>query len=69
MCVCVKPEWQLDGGTEEVEEVWEGGGPGEGDARRRGALADEKERKRERSTQGDRVLFSSVGLWEGFLGV
>jgi len=25
------------------------------------------ERERERSTQGDRVLFSSVGLWEGFL--
>ena len=25
--------------------------------------------KRDRSTQGDRVLFSSVGLWEGFLGV
>ena len=23
----------------------------------------------ERSTHGDRVLFSSVGLWEGFLGV
>jgi len=26
-------------------------------------------RERERSTRGDRVLFSSVGLWEGFLGV
>ena len=26
-------------------------------------------RERERSTLGDRVLFSSVGLWEGFLGV
>ena len=25
--------------------------------------------ERERSTRGDRVLFSSVGLWEGFLGV
>ena len=29
----------------------------------------ERERDRERSTRGDRVLFSSVGLWEGFLGV
>ena len=29
----------------------------------------ERERERERSTRGDRVLFSSVGLWEGFLGV
>ena len=27
------------------------------------------DRERERSTRGDRVLFSSVGLWEGFLGV
>ena len=27
------------------------------------------ETERERSTQGDCVLFSSVGLWEGFLGV
>ena len=27
------------------------------------------ERERERATRGDRVLFSSVGLWEGFLGV
>ena len=27
------------------------------------------QRERERSTRGDRVLFSSVGLWEGFLGV
>jgi len=26
-------------------------------------------REREKSTQGDRVLFSSVGSWEGFLGV
>ena len=26
-------------------------------------------RERERATRGDRVLFSSVGLWEGFLGV
>ena len=26
------------------------------------------ERERERSTQGDHVLFSSLGLWEGFLG-
>ena len=25
--------------------------------------------ERERSTRGDRVLFSSVGLWEGFLDV
>ena len=29
----------------------------------------ERERERERSTRGHRVLFSSVGLWEGFLGV
>ena len=28
-----------------------------------------RERERERSTQGDRESFSSVGLWEGFLGV
>ena len=28
-----------------------------------------REGERERSTRGDRVLFSSVGLWEGFLGV
>ena len=27
------------------------------------------QRERERSTRGDRVLFSSVGLWEGFLSV
>ena len=29
----------------------------------------ETDRERERSTQGGRVLFSSVGLWEGLLGV
>ena len=29
----------------------------------------ERERERERSTREDRVFFSSVGLWEGFLGV
>ena len=29
----------------------------------------ERERERERAMRGDRVLFSSVGLWEGFLGV
>ena len=28
-----------------------------------------RERERERATRGDRVSFSSVGLWEGFLGV
>ena len=33
------------------------------------ACVNQLERERERSTHGDRVLFSNVGPWEGFLGV